>query len=560
MEHGEQMTKETGVVEDRDAVVVGAGFAGLYALHTLRGMGLDVRVFEAGTGVGGTWFWNRYPGARCDVESVDYSYSFSDDLQQEWTWSERYAAQPEILRYAEHVAERFDLRPHITFSTRVVSAVFDEAAARWTVTTDAGEVLSARFCVMATGCLSTTRIPDFPGFEDFRGEWLHPGAWPQDAEVALRGKRVGVIGTGSTGIQVITAVAPEAERLVVFQRTANYSMPAHNGPLPEEVVREVKAAYPERRREARRTRRGFPLPPTVTSESVFAYSAAERRERLERAWAYGGAIFTSTFGDIGVDRRANDVAADFVREQIRRIVDDPATAELLCPDDHPLGGKRPCVDTGYFETFNRDNVELVDVGSSPISSFTERGVVVGGREIELDVVVFATGYDAITGTLAQIDIRGRGDRTLLDAWAPGASAYLGICCAGFPNLFTITGPGSPSVLCNMIVSIEQHVELLAALVERAGVDGAGTVEAEPDAERAWAGHVAEIANGTLLMEGNSWYLGANVPGKPRMFMPYAGGMAQFDAECRDILDRDFAGFAFDARSAAGAAPRQGTLV
>lgn len=538
-----------------DAVVVGAGFAGLHVLHTLREKGLRVRVFEAGSGVGGTWFWNRYPGARCDVESVDYSYSFSDELQQEWTWSERYAAQDEILRYAEHVADRFGLRPQITFDTRVTAATWDELTARWTVTTDTGETVSARFCVMATGCLSTTRIPDFAGSERFRGETLHPGAWPQDGAVDLRGKRVGVIGTGSTGIQVASAVAPDAARLFVFQRTANYSMPAHNGPLSDEQVRAVKATYPERRRESRRTRRGFPLPEGVTTEPISAFTPDEQRERLERMWAHGGAIFTSTFGDLTVDPDANRIAADFVREKIREIVDDPRTAELLCPDDHPLGGKRPCVDTGYYETFNRDNVELVDVRRSPIGAFTEHGVRVADREIALDVVIFATGYDAITGTLARIDIRGRDGRTLREAWADGATAYLGITPAGFPNLFTITGPGSPSVLCNMIVSIEQHVELMTALIDRAGT--ASTVEADSDAERRWAEHVAEIAAGTLLNEGNSWYQGANVPGKPRVFMPYAGGMAQFESECREILDRDFDGFAF-APVTASPEPRQGT--
>lgn len=542
MERKVRMADATDDTGEYDAVVVGAGFAGLHILHSLRERGLRVRVLEAGSGVGGTWFWNRYPGARCDVESVDYSYSFSEELQQEWTWSERYAAQPEILRYAEHVAERFDLLPHISFDTRVTAATWDDEAGRWTVTTDSGETISARFCVMATGCLSTTRVPDIPGIERFRGLALHPGVWPQDQDVDLRGKRVGVIGTGSTGIQLVSAVAPEAERLYVFQRTANYSMPAHNGPLSEEAVRAVKQSYPERRREARRTRRGFPLPAGVTPKSVFDYSPEERRRRLERMWEHGGAIFTSTFGDLTIDREANRIAADFVREQIRSIVEDPETAELLCPDDHPLGGKRPCVDTDYYATFNRENVELVDVRTTPITAFTETGVRVGDREIPLDVVVFATGYDAITGTLARIDIRGRGGCTLREAWADGATAYLGITPAGFPNLFTITGPGSPSVLCNMIVSIEQHVELMLALIDRAGAER--TVEADAEAERRWADYVVEIAAGTLLNEGNSWYQGANVPGKPQVFMPYAAGMAQFDAECREILDRDFTGFVF----------------
>jgi cyclohexanone monooxygenase len=528
-----------------DAVVVGAGFAGLYALHRLRDMGMAVRVIEAGSGVGGTWYWNRYPGARCDVESVDYSYSFSDELQQEWTWSERYASQPEILRYVEHVAERFDLYRDIVFDTRVESAAFDEDEQRWTVVTDAGATLSARVCVMATGCLSTTRVPEIPGLERFEGEWLHPGAWPRDQAVDLRGKRVGVIGTGSTGIQIVSAVAPEVEELVVFQRTANYSMPAHNGPLDADTVAAVKATYPERRRESRRTRRGFPVPPQATTESVFSYSPRERRERLERMWAHGG---------VGVDRRANEVAAEFVREQIRGTVRDPGTAELLSPRDHPLGGKRPCVDTDYYETFNRDNVRLVDLRAEPIAEFVPTGLRTTAETFALDTVVFATGYDAITGTLAAIDIRGRDGRRLKDKWSHGAIAYLGLLSAGFPNLFTITGPGSPSVLCNMIVSIEQHVELMVALLERAARDERPVVDADPAAEARWARHVAEIADGTLLVEADSWYLGANIPGKPRMFMPYAGGMGAFDAECALILERGFEGFRFGAAAPPAAVP------
>ncbi len=553
----EEPTTDTTGTGEYDAVVVGAGFAGMHVLHVLRERGLRVRAFEAGSGVGGTWFWNRYPGARCDVESVDYSYSFSDPLQQEWTWSERYATQAEILRYAEHVADRFALRSSISFDTRVTAATWHDASGRWELVTDRGETVSARWCVMATGCLSTTRIPDFPGVDRFRGAMLHPGAWPQDEAVDLRGKRVGVIGTGSTGIQIVSALAPEVERLFVFQRTANYSMPAHNGPLSAEEMRAVKATYPERRRESRRTRRGFPLPADVTDAPASSFPPREQRERLERMWAHGGAIFTSTFGDLAVDAESNRIAADFVREQIRAIVDDPRTAELLCPDDHPLGGRRPCVDSGYYETFNRDDVELIDVRSAPIAGFTEHGVRVGDREIALDVVIFATGYDAITGTLARIDIRGRHGRTLRDAWADGATAYLGITPAGFPNLFTITGPGSPSVLCNMIVSIEQHVELMTALIDRAGADR--TVEAQAEAERRWAEHVSEIAAGTLLNEGSSWYQGANVPGKPQVFMPYAGGMVQFEAECREIIGRGFAGFTFAAPSPTPSEPREGTL-
>jgi cyclohexanone monooxygenase len=531
---------------DVGAVIVGAGLAGLCALHHLLRRGMSARVFESGGGVGGTWFWNRYPGARCDVESVDYSFGFDAALEQEWTWTERYASQPEILAYIEHLADRFDLRRHITFETRVVAAEYNEADAIWTVRTDNGEVVRARICVMASGCLSTPRVPPIPGVETFAGEVIHPGRWPQDRVVDLDGRRVGVLGTGSTGIQLVSALAPTVERLTVLQRTANYSMPAQNGPLPIEEMRVIKATYPERRRIARGTRRGFPLPPHVTTESVFAFAPPERRERLERGWAHGGAIFTSTFGDLGTDRDANRIAADFVREQILATVHDPETAERLCPRDHPLGGKRPCVDTGYYATFNRPNVDLIDLGTTPIVAFTADGLETTAGPVPLDVMIFATGYDAITGSLNAIDIVGRGGRLLRERWEHGPTAYLGLCCAGYPNLFLLTGPGSPSVLCNMTVSIEQHVELMLTLLARAVREGEVALEADADAEARWADHVAEVADGTLLVEANSWYRGSNIPGKPSTFMPYAGGMAAFDGACREIVVDDFRGFRFGA--------------
>ena len=432
----------------------------------------------------------------------------------------------------------------ITFDTRVESATFDERSELWTIVTDTGSSVTARICVMATGCLSTTRVPPFPSLNDFEGERIHPGAWPQERKVELRSKRVAVIGTGSTGIQVITSLAPAVEKLYVLQRTPNYSMPAHNHPLDDQAIRRVKETYPERRRESRHTRRGFPVPETCTDRSVFTFDEGERRARLERAWDHGGAIFTAVFGDVTTDHDANRIAANFVREQIRKIVRDPVTADRLCPSDHPLGGKRPCVDTGYFETFNRDNVQLIDLRETPIVEFTRSGLRTTEEAVELDAVVFATGYDAITGSLNAIEIRGRSGRTLKEKWANGPTAYLGICSAGFPNMFLITGPGSPSVLCNVVVSIEQHIELMLELLDRAQDEHVTLIEADEQAEARWAEHVAEIANGTLLVEANSWYLGANIPGKPRMFMPYAGGMASFDAECREIIQHDFEGFRF----------------
>jgi len=529
-----------------DVVVVGAGFAGLYALRTVRALGLSVVVLEAGTGVGGTWFWNRYPGARCDVESVDYSFSFDEALEDDWVWTERYATQPELLRYAEHVAARFDLVRDIRFRTRLESAEYDERAMRWNLTTDAGGEISARFCVMASGCLSAAKVPALPGLADFEGEWLHPGAWPEQDGPGLRGKRVGVIGTGSTGVQIISTLAPEVEQLTVFQRTPHYTVPARNAALPAEALDAIKREYAVRRDRSRRSRRGFPLPPEATERSIFDFDPAEQRERLERMWARGGSVFTSTFGDLGVDRDANGIAADFVREKIRETVADPVTAERLCPTDYPLGGKRPCVGSDYYETYNRENVELVSLRETPIRRFVAGGVQVADREIPLDVVIFATGYDAITGSLDAIDIRGRGGATLKDHWATGAMAYLGLCSAGFPNMFFITGPGSPSVLTNMVLAIEQHIDLMRDVLVYASGLGAATVEADADAEILWGEHVATLAGKTLLVEADSWYLGANIPGKPRAFMPYPGGMAAFADECRSVEQAGFAGFAFEA--------------
>jgi cyclohexanone monooxygenase len=524
-----------------DAIVVGAGFAGVYMLYRLRELGLSARVLEAGEGVGGTWFWNRYPGARCDVQSFDYSYSFSEELQQEWRWSERYAAQPEILRYIEHVVDRFDLGPDIQCGTRVESATFDEASNRWTLSTDTGESFSARFAIMATGCLSVTKRPSFPGLETFEGDWYHTGEWPAEG-VDLVGRRVGLIGTGSTGIQIATVAAEQAAELHVFQRTPNFSMPAQNRPLDPEFERQLKASYRERRQAARQTNRGYPSPDILGDQPALDVPAEERRKVYEQVWEYGGPIFTSSFPDLLIDRAANDTAADFVRSKIREIVTDPVTAELLSPFDHPLGTRRPCVDTGYYQTFNRDNVTLVDVRSAPIQEITPTGLRTSDGEYELDTLVFAIGFDAMTGALLKIDIKGAGGRTLRDKWADGPASYLGLSMAGFPNLFTITGPGSPSVLANMVVSIEQHVEWLTDLLRHVEDHGIERVEASPDAESAWVRHVAEKADATLFPLANSWWTGSNIPGKPRMFMPYVGGIGPYGEICAAIADKGYEGF------------------
>lgn len=525
--------------EELDAVVVGAGFAGMYMLHRLRGLGMRTRVIEAGGGVGGTWYWNRYPGARCDVESMEYSFGFDDDLQQEWRWTERYASQPEILRYAEHVADRFDLRRDITFDTRVESGEWDEATRTWTVRTDRGDELGCRYLIMATGCLSSTNVPDFPGLDDFAGEVLHTGRWPHEG-VDLSGRRVGVIGTGSSAIQSIPIIAEQAAETVVFQRTANYSVPAHNAPLDPALEAEIKADYAELRRRNRLMAAGFGARSPRKDRSVFEVDEHERRRELEARWERGGLGFLGGFNDLLLSREANEIAAEFVRDKIHEIVDDPEVADLLSPSN-VIGCKRLCVDTGYYATFNRPNVRLVDVSSTPIERITPTGVVVDGAEHEVDVLVLATGFDAMTGTLLRIDLRGVDGLTLRQAWSEGPRTYLGLGVTGFPNLFTITGPGSPSVLTNMITSIEQHVEWIADCLAWLRDHGHDRIEAEPDAVAAWVEHVNGIAGFTLLPTCNSWYLGANVPGKPRVFMPLLG-FPPYAERCEQVAASGYEGF------------------
>jgi cyclohexanone monooxygenase len=522
-----------------DVVVVGAGLAGLYMLYRLRGLGMSARAFEAGGGVGGTWYWNRYPGARCDVESMEYSYSFSDELQQHWEWSERYAAQPEILRYINHVADRFDLRRDVQCATRVTAAVWDEATSRWTIRTDRGDRVSARFCIMATGCLSSAQAPPFPGLDTFQGHWYHTGHWPH-AGVDFTGQRVGVVGTGSSAIQSIPIIARQAAHLYVFQRTPNFSVPAHNGPLDPNVVRRWKAEYPALRRQARESRVGLLL--ERKEESALEVSAEARRQEYQARWDRGGLGFTAAFADVLTNRAANDTAAEFIRDRIRDIVRDPAVADALLPRDYPAGTKRMCVDTDYYATFNRANVTLVDVRRAPIEAITPGGLRTRDAEYALDSIVFAIGFDAMTGALRAIDIRGRGGRTLGETWAAGPRAYLGLAIAGFPNLFTITGPGSPSVLSNMIVSIEQHVDWIADCLAHLRAAGAATIEATPAAEAAWAAHVADVGHATLYPAANSWYMGANIPGKPRVFMPYVGGVGAYRQRCQAVADNGYEGF------------------
>jgi cation diffusion facilitator CzcD-associated flavoprotein CzcO len=489
--------------------------------------------------VGGTWYWNRYPGARCDVESMQYSYQFSPELQQEWEWTERYAPQPEILAYANHVADRFDLRRDITFNTRVTSAHYDERAARWIVTTDKGHTVSAAFVVMATGCLSAANKPSIKGVDSFKGPTYHTGHWPHEG-VDFTGQRVGVIGTGSSAIQAIPIIAEQAKHLYVFQRTPNYTVPAHNQPLDPEYKQQIKARYPEIRARAKQLPAGIDL--RLNLRSALEVSDEEREREFERRWAEGGIPFMASFGDLLLNDKANQLAADFVRRKIRSIVKDPKVAELLSPKN-VIGCKRLCVDTNYYATFNRPNVTLVDVSEKPIEEITPTGIYTDGHNYEVDAIVFATGFDAMTGALLRIDIRGRGGLPLKEKWAEGPRTYLGLAMAGFPNLFTITGPGSPSVLTNMLPSIEQHVEWIADCLDHLRAKGYREMEPKPDAEEAWVDHVRQVAGGTLRSTCSSWYVGANIPGKPRIFMPYIGGFPAYVQKCREVVANGYEGFA-----------------
>jgi cyclohexanone monooxygenase len=526
--------------ESCDVVVVGAGFAGMYMLHKLRGQGMTARVFEQGSGVGGTWYWNRYPGARCDVESMQYSYSFSDELQQEWNWSERYAPQPEILKYANHVADRFNLRPDIQFDTSVERAEFDERANTWSVTTSDGKTVTAKFVVLATGCLSNARMPDIKGLDRFKGKVYHTGHWPHEP-VDFTGQRVAVIGTGSSGIQAVPVIAEQAKHLTVFQRTANFSIPARNAALTVEERDWFRQNYSDVRRFAREQARNG-IYTQLPDRGALEDSDDERRAKYEASWQHGGVNFMAVYNNVLLDKAANDTAADFVRGKIAEIVRDPTTAKLLQPNNHPIGSKRICVDSDYFAAFNRSNVELVDIKSSPIEEITETAVRVGGKDHEADAIVLATGFDAMTGSVAKIDIVGREGQTLNQKWAEGPKTYLGLMSAGFPNLFIITGPGSPSVLSNMIVSIEQHVDWIADCLAYMRDNRLVSMEAQTAAEDNWVAHVNEVAYTTLFPQANSWYMGANIPGKPQVFMPYIGGVPVYRQICDDVAAKGYEGF------------------
>ena len=531
-----------------DMVVVGAGFAGLYMMYLARKNGLITRGFDRASDVGGTWWWNRYPGARCDVESMQYSFSWDADLQTEWDWSERFASQREILSYVRHVADKHDLRRDFTFDTGVQAAVYDETEKYWRITLDTGEMVQSRFFVLATGCLSAARVPDFPGLSSFSGDTYHTGQWPHES-VEFEGKRVAVVGTGSSGIQIIPEIARQAAQLLVFQRTPNFSIPARNKPLDPDVTTWWKSNYAELRRKAREETRTGTLY-DFSDKGAMDVDERAREEEYHGRWEKGGANFAQAFTDLLTDEDANKTASDFVKSRIRAAVRDPQTADVLSPKDYPIFTKRVCLDSQYYETFNRPNVTLVDLRKTPLERIEGRGIRTSNDFYECDSIVFATGFDAITGAITAIDIRGRNNRSISTKWAEGPRAYLGLASEGFPNMFMITGPGSPSVLSNVIVSIEQHVEWISALISEMHKRHVDEVEADLSAEDAWVVHVNEVASATLMPRAASWYMGANIPGKPRVFMPYIG-VAAYRRKCDRIAADGYSGFRFDGASGLG---------
>ena len=529
-----------------DVLVIGAGFAGLRALYRFRGLGYKVKVLEASEDVGGVWYHNGYPGARCDVESYDYSYSFSPELEQEWRWSERYATQPEILRYINHVAERFDLRRDIQFNTRMTNATYDEASARWVIETEGGETFQAQFLMMCVGQLSTTKSPSYPGLTDYKGEVIHSGKWPKH-EVTYEGKRVAIIGTGSSGMQMTPVIAKQAKHLTVFQRTPNYSIPAANAPVTDEEDAQVKAQYRERRDRAWNSATGLGFMPNKTS--ALDVTPEEREKAYEAAWNRLGFGFALTYYDILLNKQANDTAADFIRRKISGVVNDPVLRDKLLPKNHAFAARRPSVDSGYFQAFNRDNVELADVRESPIVEFTPEGIRTTAKLHEFDMIIFATGFDVFTGSLFKPDIIGRGGITLKQKWADGPVTHLGVGVSDFPNMFIVVGPGSPSLLSNVMVSTEEQIDWMAAFVEHMKANRQTIFEVQPDAEKEWGHHINERVKETLYLSTDSYYNGAEVKGKPRVFMPYSGGVRGYRRILHKCAAEGYTGFSFAANAA-----------
>mgnify|MGYP003308571195 FL=1 len=524
--------------QEFDVVIVGAGLAGLYQLLKLRQLGLTAVIIEKADQVGGTWHWNRYPGARCDIPSLEYSYQFDEDLQQEWNWSEKYSAQPEILEYINHVADKYELRDDINFEEEVASAVFDESASKWNINTSKGQY-SSKFCIFATGCLSVPNKPDFQGLENFEGQILQTSTWPQE-EQDFSGKKVAIIGTGSSAIQSIPLIANQADELYVFQRTPNYSIPSNNGPMDKIVEQEVKSRYSDFRKE--NSLNGFGIAAISDEALVSETDIDEVNRQLEENWQSAGLGFFGGYADIAMDKDANAVAANFVRDKIKEIVKDPVTASLLTPDYH-IGGKRLCVDTGYFETFNKLNVHLIDLKQSPIKEISADALEADKR-YEIDTLILATGFDAMTGALTSIDISGRGGVKLKDQWQSGAKSYLGIGISNFPNLFTVTGPGSPSVLSNMMPSIEQHVNWITDCIQWMVNNDKSVIESSQTAEDEWMLLVNEIADTTIFTDTKSWYNGSNIDNKAKAFLPFIG-VPVYTELLEEVVSEDYKGFIFD---------------
>ena len=532
--------------ETVDVVIVGAGFAGMYMQHKIQQRGLSVRLYEAGSGVGGTWYWNTYPGARVDVESVEYSYSFDDDLQQEWSWSERYASQPELMRYANHFADRFKLRQNMQFNTRVTSAVYDAKKYRWQVATNLGGEVSAKYCVLATGFLSSGSIPNFDGLNDYSGDKYLTSRWPKE-EINFSGQKVAVIGTGSSAVQSIPIIAKQADHLFVFQRTPSFSIPARNGPLDREFEKRVKSDYPEwRRRQRYESRAGFisvNFQPTAPNDkSAVDVSAEERFADYEMRWQSGGLCYYSSFIDLLTNEEANKTLADFVRNKIREKVEDPEIAELLAPKDYPIMAKRLCADTNYYETYNRKNVSLVSIKDSPIEKLTDKGLIVHSHEYEVDSIIFATGFDAVTGAIKNINVRGLQGKSLDEHWEGAPRAYLGLMSSGFPNLFFLDGPCSNGALVSPMLLSEYQVEWVDRCINQIGIGPDAEIEPTLKAENSWMEHMEEVGKDSLLHLANSWYVGANIPGKPRALLSYLGGLENYRRQCSSGEANDYGNF------------------
>jgi len=526
--------------EKNDAIVIGAGFAGMYLLHRLREAGFSVFAVEAAPDVGGTWYHNRYPGLRCDVDSLEYQYAWSDELRREWRWSERYSCQTEILKYAQWVADRLDLRRDIHFNTKITSAHWQEGPQDWLLTSVGGVQFNARHVVFATGALSVPRNPDIRGLDLFKGQLLHTARWPIPGP-ELAGNRVGLIGTGSSGVQIAPKMAEIASHLTVFQRTPAYSVPARNRPLTEQDYAEFLGNLDTFDAKARAHRGGIAL--DLPTRGVQEVTQTEREATLSKRWQFGGAFpFLASFKDIQTNEQSNEIVSDFVRAKIRETVADQKTAAALIPSYH-FATRRTCVDTGYFEMYNKANVTLVDVSTDPIAEFTQSGIALAsGEHHDLDAVILATGYDAMTGAFLSIDVKGRGGLTNHEAWAGGPETYLGLTVAGFPNLFLMTGPGSPSVLSNVIRSIEQHVDWVTKCLIDLRKQGVATIEATPQAQENWVTHVNEVAQATLYVKTSSWYSGADIPGKPKVFAPYAGGLPQYRDKVEGVAREGYVGF------------------